>query len=51
MYILKKEVAGGWGANPGPLNLIYFIIFTTLPLSNSGSPGLQTLATSVIRQI
>jgi hypothetical protein len=31
----------GWGANPGPLNFIYFLIFTTLPLSHSGSP--QTL--------
>jgi hypothetical protein len=28
----------GWGANPGPLNFIYFLIFTTLPLSHSGSP-------------
>jgi hypothetical protein len=26
------------GANPGPLDLIYFLIFTTLPLSHSGSP-------------
>jgi hypothetical protein len=28
----------GWGANPGPLDLIYFLIFTTLLLSHSGSP-------------
>jgi hypothetical protein len=28
----------GWGANPGPLNLIYLLIFTNLPLSHSGSP-------------
>jgi hypothetical protein len=28
----------GWGANPGPLDFIYFLIFTTLPLSHSGSP-------------
>jgi hypothetical protein len=28
----------GWGAKPGPLNFIYFLIFTTLPLSHSGSP-------------
>jgi hypothetical protein len=33
-----KEVARGWGANPGPLDFIYFLIFTTLPLSHSGSP-------------
>jgi hypothetical protein len=24
--------------NPGPLNFIYFLTFTTLPLSHSGSP-------------
>jgi hypothetical protein len=30
----QKEVARRWGANPGPLNFIYFLIFTTLPLSH-----------------
>jgi hypothetical protein len=34
---LKKGYPG-WGANPGPLNIIYFLIFATLPLSHSGSP-------------
>jgi hypothetical protein len=40
VFFLKKEVARGtwWGANPGPLDFIYFLIFTTLPLSHSGSP-------------
>jgi hypothetical protein len=33
----------GWGANPGPLNIIYFLIFTTLPLSHSGSPEVNHL--------
>jgi hypothetical protein len=33
-----KRGCQGWGANPGPLNFIYFLIFTTLPLSHSGSP-------------
>jgi hypothetical protein len=28
----------GWGANPGPLDFIYFLIFSILPLSHSGSP-------------
>jgi hypothetical protein len=31
---------GGGGANPSPLNFIYFLIFTTLSLSHSGSPAL-----------
>jgi hypothetical protein len=35
-----KEDARGWGANPGPHNFIYFLIFITLPLSHSGSPTL-----------
>jgi hypothetical protein len=34
----KKRGCPGWGANPGPLDFIYFLIFTTLPLSHSGSP-------------
>jgi hypothetical protein len=25
---LKKRGCPGWGANPGPLDLIYFLIFT-----------------------
>jgi hypothetical protein len=32
-----KKGCPGWGANPGPLIFIYFLIFTTLPLSHSGS--------------
>jgi hypothetical protein len=31
----------GWEANPGPLNFIYFLIVTTLPLSHSGSPQVK----------
>jgi hypothetical protein len=37
LYFFKRGCPG-WGANPGPLNFIYFLIFTTLPLSHSGSP-------------
>jgi hypothetical protein len=37
-FFLKKRLPGGGGANPGPLGSFYFIIFTTLPLSHSGSP-------------
>jgi hypothetical protein len=33
-----KEVARGGERTPKPLDLIYFLIFTTLPLSHSGSP-------------
>jgi hypothetical protein len=40
-FFKKKEVARGWGANPGPLDFIYFLIFTTLPLSHSGSLNLK----------
>jgi hypothetical protein len=36
----KKRGCPGWGANLGALNFIYFLIFTTLPLSHSGSPKL-----------
>jgi hypothetical protein len=35
---LKEVARGGWGANPGPHDFIYFRIFTTLPLSHSSSP-------------
>jgi hypothetical protein len=35
----KKRGCPGWGANPGPPNVIYFLMFTTLPLSHSGSKG------------
>jgi hypothetical protein len=35
----KNRLPGGWGATPGPLDFIYFLIFTTLPLSHSGSPA------------
>jgi hypothetical protein len=38
LFIFLKRGCPGWGANPGPLDFIYFIIFTTLPLSHSGSP-------------
>jgi hypothetical protein len=34
----KRNCPGWWGANPGPLDFVYFLIFTTLPLSHSGSP-------------
>jgi hypothetical protein len=37
-FSFLKRGCPGWGANRGPLNLIYFLIFTTLPLSHSGSP-------------
>jgi hypothetical protein len=30
-----KEAARGWGANSGPLDFIYFLIFITLLLSHS----------------
>jgi hypothetical protein len=33
-----KRGCTGWGANPSPLDIIYLLIFTTLPLSHSGSP-------------
>jgi hypothetical protein len=36
--VFLKRGCPGWGANPGPLNSIYFHIFTTLPLSHSGPP-------------
>jgi hypothetical protein len=36
--VFFKRGCPGWGANPGPLDFIYFLIFTTLPLSHSGSP-------------
>jgi hypothetical protein len=35
--LFKKRGCPGWGANPGPLDFIYFLIFTTLPLSHSGN--------------
>jgi hypothetical protein len=45
-YILEWEINSiiyrgcpGWGANSGPLNFIYLLIITSLPLSHSGSPG------------
>jgi hypothetical protein len=44
-FFLKKRGCPGWGANPGPLDLIYFLIFTTLPLSCSGSPITITIIT------
>jgi hypothetical protein len=34
----KRRGCPGWGATPGPLDFIYFLIFTTLLLSRSGSP-------------
>jgi hypothetical protein len=36
-----KKGCPGWGANPGLLNFIYFLIFTTLPLSHIGSPDFE----------
>jgi hypothetical protein len=39
-YYFDEVARGGWGANPGPLDLIYFLIFTTLPLSHSGFQNL-----------
>jgi hypothetical protein len=36
--IFLKRGCPGWGAIPGPLDFIYFLIFTTLPLCHSGSP-------------
>jgi hypothetical protein len=35
---LKRLPGVRWGANPGPLHFIYFLIFSILPLSHSGSP-------------
>jgi hypothetical protein len=37
-FFFLKKGCPGWGVNPGPLDFIYFLIFTTLPLSPSGSP-------------
>jgi hypothetical protein len=37
-WFFKEVARAGWGVNPGPLDFIYFLIFTTLPLSHSGSP-------------
>jgi hypothetical protein len=37
--VFLKRGCPGWGANTGPVDFIYFLIFTTLPLSHSGSPG------------
>jgi hypothetical protein len=34
-----KRGCPGWGPDPGPLDFIYFLIFTTLPLSHNGSRG------------
>jgi hypothetical protein len=36
-FLFFKEIAGG-GRTRGPLAFIYFLSFTTLPLSHSGSP-------------
>jgi hypothetical protein len=44
-----KEVARGWGVNPGPLNFIYFLIFTTLPLSHSGSPRIRPILANLAK--
>jgi hypothetical protein len=41
----------GVGSEPGPLDLIYFLIFTTLPLSHSGFPGKQTLYETSFQEI
>jgi hypothetical protein len=38
LFFFKRGCPRGGGANLGPLDLIYFLIFTTLPLSRSGSP-------------
>jgi hypothetical protein len=38
-FFFKKRGCPGSGANPGPLDFIYVLIFTTLPLSHSGSPS------------
>jgi hypothetical protein len=37
-YVEYLRGCPGWGVNLGPLNFIYFLIFTILPLSHSGSP-------------
>jgi hypothetical protein len=48
VVFFKKRGCPGWGANPGPLNFIYFLIFTTLPLSHSGSPRTVVVCKSVV---
>jgi hypothetical protein len=37
-YIFKR-LPGVMGSKPGSSHFIYFLIFTTLPVSHSGSPG------------
>jgi hypothetical protein len=39
-----KRGCPGWGANPGPLDYIYFLICTTLPLRHSGSPTKEVVS-------
>jgi hypothetical protein len=52
MNVFLIKGCPGWGANPGPLDFIYFLIFTTLRLSHSGSPqqmnGLLGKANSIL---
>jgi hypothetical protein len=43
-FFLIKEVARGGERTRGPLDFVYFLIFTTLPLSHSGSlPSFSSL--------
>jgi hypothetical protein len=39
VFFLNKRGCPGWGSNLGPVDFMYFLIFTTLLLSHSGSPG------------
>jgi hypothetical protein len=43
-FFFKKKRLPGVGANPGYLDYIYFLIFTTLPLSHSSSPFIKCLS-------
>jgi hypothetical protein len=41
-----KEVARGWGANPGPLDFIYFLIFYHITAEPQRLPYLRIIYNS-----